>query len=240
MAWFLCEQLSRPSINPQRHKGTWIRDAERLWKMVMIMRSIPDKLLYWTRVIFYSSADTGLFARNLGEGLSTLEWLSTHLTLLAAIHVCQGHMLDCVASCMPSMQPLYLRPTKARPVVSLVSQQAITSPKLGQFLLMTVTRSQYLVQWKDSVAVSIVFLEKMSRQWEWNRDVFYEDYEDKTTLTSLILRTLPGRYEDYQSQVVCWRGGSFLFCVHLWIRWTRWKIQTLSFTSGLRSWHLTE
>ena len=36
-------------------------------------------------------------------------------------------------------EPLYLRPAEAKAVGGLVSRQAITSPKLGQSLVITVT-----------------------------------------------------------------------------------------------------
>ena len=146
------------------------------------MRSVAEKLPYWRRVVFYSSADIGCFACVLGEGLFALEWASTHLTPLAAAHVCQGHMLVCMAVYTQGMQPLYLGPTRGPElVVSLVSRQAITSPKLGQFSAMTATRVRYLAQRKEIVAVSIVFFVR-----GWNRATLYkEDYEDKTTLTSL-------------------------------------------------------
>lgn len=39
----------------------------------------------------------------------------------------------------------------------------ILPTKLGQSLVMTITRAQYLVEWKDIVAVSIVFLERGRR-----------------------------------------------------------------------------
>lgn len=228
MAWFLYEQLSLPNINHYRCEGSWISDAERLWKMVMIMRSIPDKLPYWIRVVSHSSADIGWFARDLGEGLAALEQVSPHLTLLAAAHVCQCHMLVCVVAYTLSVEPLYLTPTEAKLVVSLVSQQAITPWKLGQFLVMTVTRAQYLMQWKDIAAVSVVFLE-----WAWQGDgngtgpcCTKRIMKTKQHWQVWNLSTLPERYEDYQSQAVCWRDGSVLFCAPMWVWWTRRKIHT--------------
>jgi len=157
MALLLCKQL--PCINHHRREGGLIREVKREWKMMMmIMRSVAEKLPYWRRVVFYSSADIGCFACVLGEGLFALEWASTHLTPLAAAHVCQGHMLVCMAVYTQGMQPLYLGPTRGPElVVSLVSRQAITSPKLGQFSAMTATRVRYLAQRKEIVAVSIVF-----------------------------------------------------------------------------------
>ena len=41
--------------------------------MVMIRRSIPDKLPYWKRVVSRSSADIGWVVHDLGEGLAALE-----------------------------------------------------------------------------------------------------------------------------------------------------------------------
>lgn len=109
-----------------------------------------------------------------------------------------------------SVQPLYLRPTEAKPVVGLVSQQAITSPqKLGQLWAITVTRAQYLVQWKGIVAVSIVFLES---GWECSTGNGTGPCRTKRIIKTKQLwqvwnlRTLPGRHEDYQSRAVCWRG----------------------------------
>lgn len=197
-----------------------------IWKMVMIMRSIPDNLPYWIRVVFYSSADTGCFACDLGEGLSALEWFLTHLTLLAAVHVCLGHML--------SMQPLYLRPTEAKMVASW---EATASTELGQFLVTTITRAQYLVEWKDIVAVSIVFLE---RGWRGSGNGTRPCFTKRIMKTKQLwqvwnLRTLPGRYEDYQSQAVCWKAGSLLFCVPLWSRWTHGgKFRRWMATSGFK------
>lgn len=40
-------------------------------------------------------------------------------------------------------EPLYLRPTEARPLPGLVSQQAITSPKLGQFTIFSAMRRRH-------------------------------------------------------------------------------------------------
>lgn len=94
-------------------------------------------------------------------------------------------------------QPLYLRRAEGKAVVS---QQATTSTKLGQFLVMTITRAEYLVEWKGIVAVSIVFLE-----WGWRgsgngtRPCFTKRIMKTKQLWQVWnLRTLPGRYEDYQ------------------------------------------
>ena len=81
----------------------------------------------------------------------------------------------------------------------------------------------------------------MTRQWEWSGAMLYkEDYKDKTTLTSL-------KFEDTSRET--WRLSK-LSCLLERVA-TRCflrpcgcdgskKIQILSFTSGLESWHLTE
>lgn len=76
-------------------------------------------------------------------------------------------------------EPLYLRPTEAKLVAGLVSQQAITAPKLGQFTIFSAMKRHCCCQ-------HCFLREGMRRQWEWNRAMLYkEDYKDKTTLTSL-------------------------------------------------------
>lgn len=228
--------LRPPSINHHRHEGTWISDVERIWKMVMIVRSIPDKLPYWTRVVFYSSAYIGCFARDLDEGLSVSEWLSTHLTLLAAVHVCQGHMLVCVAACTLSTLSLSTC-DQLRPVAGLVSQQAITAPKLGQFTIFSAMKRHCCCQ-------HCFLREGMRRQWEWNRAMLYkEDYKDKTTLTSLKFEDTSGetrRLSKSSCLLEGWQLAVFFFFCTLVGTMNRTEIQILSFTSGVKSWHLTE
>lgn len=96
------------------------------------------------------------------------------------------------------IQPLYLRPAMGKTVVS---QQGTASTKLGQFLVMTITRAEYLVEWKGIVAVSIVFLE---RGWRGSGNGTRPCFTKRIMKTKQLwqvwnLRTLPGRYEDYQS-----------------------------------------
>lgn len=135
-------------------------------------------------------------------------------------------------------EPLYMQPTEAKPVVGLVSRQAITSPKLGHFLVITATRAQYLVQWKDIVGVRIVFLE---RGWRGGGNGTRPCCTKRIIKTKQLwqvwnLRTLPGRHEDYQSHTVCWRGGSLLYCAPLWMWWTGQKIQSFTWTQKADTW----
>lgn len=124
-------------------------------------------------------------------------------------------MLICVAACTLWRQPLYLIPTGDRMIAGLVSRQAIISPKtrtvLGndshQSTIFSAINKKLLLSalfWQGSgngrVPCCTKRIMKTKQLWQvWN------------------LRTHPQRHEDYQSQAVCWRGGSLLFCVPLWM-----------------------
>lgn len=95
-------------------------------------------------------------------------------------------------------------------LLALYHGRQLLPPKLGQFLAITVTRAQYLVQWKDIVTVSIVFFE---RGWRGCGNGTGPCCTKRIIKTKQLwqvwnLRTLPGRREDYQSQAVCRRCGS--------------------------------
>lgn len=83
-------------------------------------------------------------------------------------------------------------------VVGLVSQQAITSPETRTVLGNDSHQSTIFSAMKRHCCCQHCFLrERMTRQWEWNEAVLYkEDYEDKTTLTSL-------KFEDTSREI--WR-----------------------------------
>lgn len=181
MVWFLCEQLSLPSINHHRREGTWIRDAEHLWKMVMIMRSIPDKLPYWTRVVLYSSADIGCFTRDLDRGLSLLLSDSQH------IWPCWQPFMYATAICWSLWRPLYLPANRGQADCWPCITAGNYFPKTRTVLGNDSHQSTMFSAMKRHCCCQHCFLrERMTRQWEWNGAMLYkEDYKDKTTFTSL-------------------------------------------------------
>lgn len=223
MARCLCERLSLASINHYGREGTWIRDAKCLWKTVMIMRSIPDKLPILDKSCFlhlsrYWLLCSGPWWRSLHS------WVTLHTSdPVGSVHVCQRHMSVCVAT-LPATN---WGQTGCWSCIMAGNYFPKTRPVHGND-----TRAQYLVQWKVIVAVSIVFLE---RGWQGSGDGTGPCCTKRIMKTKQLwqvwnLRTLPERYEDYQSQAVRWRGGSLLFCAQLWMWLTGKKIRTLSFT----------
>lgn len=114
------------------------------------------------------------------------------------------------AICRLVWRPLYLRPTEAKLVVGLVTQQAITSSQT-RTALCNDTRAQYSVQSKDIVAVSISFVE---RGWQGSANGMGPCCTKRIMKTKQLwqvwnLRTLPQRHEDYQSHTVI----EFYLCV---------------------------
>lgn len=144
------------------------------------------------------------FACDLSEGL-TAERLSL-LTLLAAAHVCQHHMLYYVASCI--LYPLYTRDQQGQSCCPhCCSAGNYFAEKLGHLMEMTFARTQYFLQWKDTAAVR----EYLRRKWHGSGDGTVPCWTKRIMKTKQFwqvwnLRTHPGRYEDYKCQAVSWKS----------------------------------
>lgn len=121
------------------------------------MWNIYEKLWLWSQyllncqalAVISSSAYIIWFVLDLDEGLFAMEWDWTLLTLLAAIHVCQAHMLLFVTR---SLIMTHLDQTGFGSCITASVFFFLSHPNWGKL--------QYLEQWKDSIAVNIVFFER--------------------------------------------------------------------------------
>lgn len=96
LVWF---PSNCPGIIHHRGEGSGINDAERLWNWWLLWGQRLINCLFGKE--FYSAdrcVSTALLTL-VKVCPSVFEWLSTHPTTLAAVHVCQSHMLVCVAAC---------------------------------------------------------------------------------------------------------------------------------------------
>lgn len=171
----------------------------------MIVRSILANSLYWswsTAQHISSVAFTTL-----------MKFCLLCVTLLAAVRVCQGNMLARVAAYTLSFYTCWWRPNCFE---GLVSQQAITSPKLGHFTIFRATQRRCCCQqW---------FLRGgMMRQQGWNRAMLYkEDYRDKNNIDK---SEIWGHFQGDEKTI---KVGLFVGRVAAcW--WTGQKIHILSF-----------
>lgn len=146
----------------------------------------------WKWVVFHSSADFRFLTL---VKVSPLLGESRHIwPPLAAVHVWQGHMLSLHAE-----QPAPLPDADTRPNACW---SYITAgnylPKTRTVLDNDSHQSTIFSAMKRNCCCQHCFLrERMTRQREWNRAMLYkEDYEDKTTLTSL-------KFEDTSTEI--WR-----------------------------------
>lgn len=237
MAWFLCKQLILPNINHYRREGSWISDAKRLWKMVTIMRSIPDKSQLdkssFTQLSRYWPVCSWPCWR------SHCSWVSLpHLTLLAAVHVWQSHMLVCVVAYTLSTWH-QLRETGCWSCIAAVNY----SPKTRTVLGNNSHQSTIFDAMKRHCCCQHCFLrERMTRRWEWNRAMLYK--EDYKRQNSFDKSEIWGHFQgDMKTiKVKQFVGGMVACCFVCPCEYDEYvgKIQTLSSTSGLISWHLSE
>lgn len=137
-------------------------------------------------------------------------WATEHfLPFLAAIHLCQDHMLlMCFSSTYRTVQDVYY-----------YSRQ-FHCTKLGQFTIFRATKRQCchqhcFLQEGDDEAVGI----------EWSHGVQKRIIKTKQWWHIWNLRTLLGRNEVYQSQAVSGMNGSSLPGVPLWMWWAGQKME---------------
>lgn len=111
---------------------------------------------------------------------------------------------------------------------------AITSSKLGQFTIFSAMKRHCCRQ-------HCFLREGMMRVWEWNGAVLYkEDYKDKTTLTSLKFEDTSGETWRLSKSSCLLKAWKLAVLCALANMMNRTELQILSFTSGVKSWHLSE
>lgn len=192
MIWFLCRSLRlNQSINHNRCGGVrhMRQNIYEIWQHLISLR-LGQELFYIAKWML-----AGLLVTLVKVSVLLSE--TEHLTLLAAIHVRAICWCVWLPAHIASVQPFYLTGWGRNRFPGLVKWQAITSTKLGQTLVMTVTRTIFNAMKRHCCCQHCFLRERMMRQWEWKRATLYkEDYEDKTALTSL-------KFEDASTEI--WR-----------------------------------
>lgn len=235
MIWFLCRSLRlNQSINHNRCGGVrhMRQNIYEIWQHLISLR-LGQELFYIAKWML-----AGLLVTLVKVSVLLSE--TEHLTLLAAIHVRAICWCVWLPAHIASVQPFYLTGWGRNRFPGLVKWQAITSTKLGQTLVMTVTRTIFNAMKRHCCCQHCFLRERMMRQWEWKRATLYkEDYEDKTALTSL-------KFEDASTEI--WRLSktrclSERVAACCFVRRCECDGREKKhwvFTSGLKSWHFTE